>query len=55
MGTSLICGGCGRTVHRHAGTSSGYRHAPVTKAKPEWEQDCAAKPPTDVRAAARCG
>jgi len=46
---SLTCGDCGRTAHRHVGTTSGYRHAPVTKAKPEWEQPCIAKPPTDVR------
>lgn len=46
---SLSCADCGRTVHRHVGTTSGYRHAPVTKAAPEWDQPCVAKPPTDVR------
>jgi len=49
---AMTCGDCGRTVHRHQGTTSGYRHAPVTKAKPEWDQPCVAKPPTDVRNAA---
>jgi len=47
--SDLSCGNCGRTVHRHRGTSSGYRHAPVTKANPEWEQNCTSKPPMDVR------
>lgn len=45
---ALRCGDCGRTVHLHVGTTSGYRHAPVTKAAPEWDQPCVAKPPTCV-------
>jgi hypothetical protein len=45
---ALRCGDCGRTVHLHQGTTTGYRHAPVTKAKPEWEQPCIAKPPSHV-------
>lgn len=49
---ALHCVDCGRTVHLHQGTTSGYRHAPVTKAKPEWDQPCIAKPPTNVRNAA---
>jgi hypothetical protein len=46
---SMTCGDCGRTVHHHVGTTSGYRHAPVTKAAPEWKRPCVAKPPTYVR------
>lgn len=49
---ALRCGDCGRTVHLHRGTTTGYRHAPVTEAKPEWEQPCVAKPPSYVRNAA---
>lgn len=45
---STTCGDCGRTVHLHKGTTTGYRHAPVTGAKPEWDTPCPAKPPYKV-------